>query len=354
MDSRPDVVRCGRINAYQNQNHNEQNVSITSIQHEHSKFFNDNDDNVFTEEQIDTVLKPKLNLVHNKTPLKWSKTSSFMGINKQSKIINKTSSKKRTLNKSISMVKLSKYSTAQNLKLPYRNKRISLSPISYEHKHHYKNSSSMISESGNSHKRLCQPSNTVSISINQQEKIDMSGSFFSPQLQKSFLYKTPKTIRKNGQLVSVQHQQQKQLHVFGTPDYLSPELLLGERHDESVDWWSLGICLYECLVGITPFADQTPDLIFDNILKRRIEWPEDDDESLSHEAIDCINSLLNPCGSKRFKLTDLKKHKLFVSIDWNNLINEKAPFIPNPENHLDTFYFETRNELQNDNNLKFG
>jgi serine/threonine-protein kinase greatwall len=405
VDSSPEVVRRGRINAYQHHHQNEQNVSITSVQHDNSKFFNDNDDNVFTEEQADTVLKPKLkrnngklNLVHNKTPLKWSKTSSFMGINKQSKIINKTSSKKRTLNKSISMVdvsqspvslvtiqspllyvrehfspksgltnafetvkladdsllKLSKYSTAQNLKLPYRNKRISLSPISYEHEHHYKNSSSMLSECGNSHKRLCQPSNTVSISINQQEKIDMSGSFFSPQLQKSFLYKTPKTIRKNGQLVSVKHQQQKQLHVFGTPDYLSPELLLGERHDESVDWWSLGICLYECLVGITPFADQTPDLIFDNILKRQIEWPEDDDESLSHEAIDCINSLLNPCGSKRFKLADLKKHKLFVSINWNNLINEKAPFIPNPENHLDTFYFEARNELQNDNNLKFG
>jgi serine/threonine-protein kinase greatwall len=101
------------------------------------------------------------------------------------------------------------------------------------------------------------------------------------------------------------------------------------------------------LVGITPFADETPEQIFDNILKHQIEWPEDDDEALSQEAINCINSLLNPNPGERFKLNDLKKHKLFESIDWNKLINEKAPFQPNPDNHLDTFYFEARNELQN-------
>ena len=132
---------------------------------------------------------------------------------------------------------------------------------------------------------------------------------------------------------------------------MSPELLLGAKHDESVDWWSLGVCLYEFLVGITQFADETPELIFDNILKHQIEWPEDDDEALSQESISCINSLLNPNPEKRFKLADLKKHKLFESIDWNNVINEKAPFLPNPDNLMDTFYFEASNELQN---LKYG
>lgn len=105
------------------------------------------------------------------------------------------------------------------------------------------------------------------------------------------------------------------------------------------------------LVGITPFADETPELIFSNILKHHIEWPEDDDEALSPEAIDCISSLLNPNATERFKLNDFKKHKLFESIDWNKLIYEKAPFQPNPDNRLDTFYFEARNELQN---IKFG
>ena len=407
MNSSPEVVRRGRINAYHH--FDEQNISITSVKVDYSKLVHNNEEDVFLnaicnqQQQVETVIKPKLkrnngklNLNNNKTPLKWSKTSSFMGFNKQSRAISKPmhpTVKKRTLSKSISMIdvsqsplaiqleqsslvndatdipkstgltsvfetvklvddqklKLSKYSTAQNLILPYKGKRISLSPIRNYEMQYDAISSSMISDSGNAPKRVLH-SNTVSISINTQDQ--NSSSFFSPQQKNSFLYKTPKTIRKHGQLISVkQQQQQQQHHIFGTPDYLSPELLLGAKHDESVDWWSLGVCLYEFLVGITPFADETPELIFDNILKHQIEWPEDDDEALSQESISCINSLLNPNPEKRFKLADLKKHKLFESIDWNNVINEKAPFLPNPDNLMDTFYFEARNELQN---LKYG
>ena len=52
----------------------------------------------------------------------------------------------------------------------------------------------------------------------------------------------------------------------GTPDYLSPELLLKEKHDAGVDWWALGVCFYEFLVGISPFSDYNVDRIFSNIL----------------------------------------------------------------------------------------
>ena len=208
-------------------------------------------------------------------------------------------------------LKLNKCSSARNLKLlPYQAKRISISPI------------------------------RCAEAIDRKVEND---SFFSPQINKntSLLYKTPKTLRKNGQLISVRPKQQQ--NIFGTPDYLSPELLQLKKHDESVDWWSLGVCLYEFLVGITSFADETPEKIFDNILKHKIEWPENDDEALSTNAIDCINALLNPCAEKRLRLCDLKKQKLFSDINWDNLINECAPFIPKPDNNMDTFYFETRN-----------
>ena len=118
--------------------------------------------------------------------------------------------------------------------------------------------------------------------------------------------KTPKTIKKRGQLINI-CSQEKNKQVFGTPDYLSPELLLAEQHDESVDWWALGVCLYEFLVGITPFADETPQLIFDNILNRNIEWPEND-EALSPQAMDAIMRLLSRQPADRMRLKQKKQH----------------------------------------------
>ena len=48
----------------------------------------------------------------------------------------------------------------------------------------------------------------------------------------------------------------------GTPDYLAPELLLRQPHTAKVDWWGLGICLYEFMTGIPPFMDETPGMFF--------------------------------------------------------------------------------------------
>jgi len=54
--------------------------------------------------------------------------------------------------------------------------------------------------------------------------------------------------------------------LLGTPDYLAPELLLGFGHGPAVDWWSLGVCLFEFLAGYPPFMDESPEAIFKNIL----------------------------------------------------------------------------------------
>lgn len=163
-------------------------------------------------------------------------------------------------------------------------------------------------------------------------------------LKRDNFSKTPKTIKKRGKLMSICNEQSKQ--VFGTPDYLSPELLLGDRHDESVDWWALGVCLYEFLVGITPFADSTPQLIFDNILNMNIEWPENE-EALSINAVDAIMKFLNPQPNERMCLKHMKNHEFFNKTNWNNLLNEEPPFLPRPDHNLDTCYFDARNEFQN-------
>lgn len=59
---------------------------------------------------------------------------------------------------------------------------------------------------------------------------------------------------------------EEQRRAVGTPDYLAPELLLGTGHGLEVDWWSLGVVLYELVVGRPPFSADSPEAIFQNIL----------------------------------------------------------------------------------------
>ena len=61
---------------------------------------------------------------------------------------------------------------------------------------------------------------------------------------------------------------------MGTPDYIAPEIIKGiSSNNPSLDWWSLGVIMYELLVGIPPFNDNSVDKIFDNIVNLNMEWP---------------------------------------------------------------------------------
>ncbi|KAG9334359.1 hypothetical protein JZ751_008245 [Albula glossodonta] len=133
--------------------------------------------------------------------------------------------------------------------------------------------------------------------------------------------------------------------LMGTPDYLAPELLLGKPHDFMVDWWALGVCLFEFLTGVPPFNDETPQLVFQNILNRDIPWP-DGEEALSHSARNAIEILLTMEMTARAGLKELKAHALFEGLDWDNLHTQPMPFIPQPDDETDTSYFEARNRAQ--------
>jgi len=60
----------------------------------------------------------------------------------------------------------------------------------------------------------------------------------------------------------------------GTPEYVSPEMLEGTGHDKTVDWWALGIMIYELLSGIPPFYDKDINIMFNNITHSEILWPD--------------------------------------------------------------------------------
>uniref|UniRef100_A0A8C3LAC0 Serine/threonine-protein kinase greatwall n=1 Tax=Chrysolophus pictus TaxID=9089 RepID=A0A8C3LAC0_CHRPC len=151
-------------------------------------------------------------------------------------------------------------------------------------------------------------------------------------------YRTPKSVRRGAAPVEGER-------ILGTPDYLAPELLLTKPHGSAVDWWALGVCLFEFLTGIPPFNDETPAQVFQNILKRDIPWPEGE-EKLSDNAQNAIDILLTFDSTKRAGLKELKHHPLFHGVDWDNLQNQPMPFIPQPDDETDTSYFEARNNAQ--------
>ncbi|KAK9727887.1 hypothetical protein K7432_001456 [Basidiobolus ranarum] len=129
--------------------------------------------------------------------------------------------------------------------------------------------------------------------------------------------------------------------LLGTPDYLAPELLTGIGHGPAVDWWALGVCLFEFLVGYPPFMDETPETIFKNILNHAIDWPPEG--ILSDLAKDLISKLLTVDPEVRLKSEDVKNHGFFDGIDWDNMRQHEPPFIPDPIDQLDTSYFDVRN-----------
>ena len=117
----------------------------------------------------------------------------------------------------------------------------------------------------------------------------------------------------------------------GTPGYLAPEIILNRGHGLSVDWWTLGVLLYEMICGVDPFADDDPMKVYENILEGNIKFSSHfDDKSKS-----LIKHLLEPDLSRRYGnlkngVNDIKNHLFFKSLIWDKLLRQEieAPFIP--------------------------
>lgn len=148
------------------------------------------------------------------------------------------------------------------------------------------------------------------------------------------------------QLAESEHQRErrKKRSAVGTPDYLAPEILLGTGHAATADWWSVGVILFELIVGIPPFNAEHPQTIFDNILNRKIPWPRVPEE-MSREAQDLIDRLLTEDPHQRLGArgaSEVKQHVFFKNINWDTLARQKAAFVPTSESALDTSYFTSR------------
>uniref|UniRef100_A0A672NAP5 non-specific serine/threonine protein kinase n=1 Tax=Sinocyclocheilus grahami TaxID=75366 RepID=A0A672NAP5_SINGR len=134
--------------------------------------------------------------------------------------------------------------------------------------------------------------------------------------------------------------------VCGTPEYIAPEVILRQGYGKPVDWWAMGIILYEFLVGCVPFFGDTPEDLFGQVITDDIVWPDDDD-TLPADVQHLISSLLQTNPLLRLGTGgafEVKQHSFFCDLDWSSLLRQKAEFIPHLESEEDTSYFDTRSE----------
>eukprot|EP00933_Yihiella_yeosuensis_P027214 TRINITY_DN21107_c0_g1_i2.p1 TRINITY_DN21107_c0_g1~~TRINITY_DN21107_c0_g1_i2.p1 ORF type:complete len:359 (-),score=64.05 TRINITY_DN21107_c0_g1_i2:51-1046(-) len=129
----------------------------------------------------------------------------------------------------------------------------------------------------------------------------------------------------------------------GTPEYIAPEVLLNKGHGKPVDWWTLGILVYEMVVGYPPFVDEDPMGIYQKILAGKIAFPK-----LFHkEAKSLVKKLLQADLGKRYGnlkngADDIKEHKWFKDLNWTDLLEKKVPasFKPQVKGEADTSNFD--------------
>ncbi len=136
---------------------------------------------------------------------------------------------------------------------------------------------------------------------------------------------------------------QKNYSCVGTAYYVAPEVLNKKGYGPEIDWWSVGVIFFEMLVGYAPFCSKETSEVCYKVLnwKKYLKIPSK--VKISKEAEDLIMKLINN-PKERLGLRgaeEIKKHPFFKNVDWDNIRNIRAPFIPKLKNDYDTSYFET-------------
>jgi len=129
----------------------------------------------------------------------------------------------------------------------------------------------------------------------------------------------------------------------GTPEYIAPEVLLNKGHGKPVDWWTLGILIYEMIVGQPPFCDEDPMGIYQKILAGKVYFPKYFDKN----AKALVKKLITADLSKRFGnlkdgSKDIMDHKWFATYELSKLEKYEypAPFKPAMKDENDSSNFE--------------
>jgi novel protein kinase C delta type len=117
----------------------------------------------------------------------------------------------------------------------------------------------------------------------------------------------------------------------GTPDYIAPEIIKGQMYNQSVDFWSFGVLIYEMLIGQSPFHGDGEDELFDSILNERPYFPK----WIPKEAAKCLSALFDRNPHTRLGMPEcpdgpIRSHPFFRGVDWKRFeaAQVQPPFKP--------------------------
>ncbi|KAG6122802.1 serine/threonine protein kinase, AGC [Claviceps humidiphila] len=137
----------------------------------------------------------------------------------------------------------------------------------------------------------------------------------------------------------------------GTEEYIAPEVIKGSGHTSAVDWWTLGILVYEMLYGTTPFKGKNRNATFANILREDIPFPDHAGApQISNLCKSLIRKLLIKDENRRLGAragaSDIKAHPFFRTTQWALIRHMKPPIVPNPTKGIDTVNFRNVKESE--------
>lgn len=131
-------------------------------------------------------------------------------------------------------------------------------------------------------------------------------------------------------------QGEKTYSLVGTPHCLAPEMIQRSGHSFAVDWWTLGVLIYEMMFGESPFAAATPYETYAKIIANQPELPKDMDAA----ARDLISGLLQKAPERRYGKEEVRTHSFFQDLHWSQLEDNQPPMVPFLKNALDTRHFQ--------------
>ncbi|EKM51814.1 uncharacterized protein PHACADRAFT_127719 [Phanerochaete carnosa HHB-10118-sp] len=129
----------------------------------------------------------------------------------------------------------------------------------------------------------------------------------------------------------------------GTPEYLAPEILSGQGYNKTIDWWTLGVLLFEMLSGLPPFYDENTEQMYQKILQNPLVFGDD----ISSQARSILTGLLTRDPTQRLGVNgaeEIKKHPFFAkNIDFSKLLKKQIqpPFKPSVASPVDVSNFDT-------------
>ena len=135
----------------------------------------------------------------------------------------------------------------------------------------------------------------------------------------------------------------------GTPDYIAPEVFTRKGYGQEIDWWSLGIIMFEMMIGYPPFYSESSTETCKKILDWKNNLEIKPEVNISKEAIDILKKLINDPEKRlgRNGADEIKKHPFFKNIDWQHIKETLVPpFIPELNGPYDTTYFDDYEETE--------